>query len=304
MEIEGPPVPASVSAQRSTRCTPSQTSGRSRKSFRDIRGARYNPSAHTPAAPATVEQEREACVDDEDGDNVDVDVEEAEDLNAAAASPPVCSNCVAAAVEVGGTGEDDIRSGCGTPPPVERHVQVEALGEPADISPHVSRAGLGRRASSEAPCEGGWQLHKYPAAVVSDKPPGTFYTIEVLCPDPPRQETGGVSEREAFRACVESDARGVVRNEAVVHARCRGWGMAQLSLIPLSALELEEQTQLVQGGIPRFAYADPAAEPAERPCPPLSTTPLPDRDAPEEYAAWYTEVQDLCRQGGISVSAC
>jgi len=155
---------------------------------------------------------------------------------------------------------------------------------------------------------------------------GTFYTIEVLgfegsaasCAS--TSEPGGMPSRGAGAdarrhrtplppsARRPSAAERACRNVAVVAARCAGRPVGELALIPLDASELADRAQLAATGIPMIPIESSGtvtAQPSPAVSPPDSSRSLsvPDRDAPEEYAAWCSEIQRCCREASATAAA-
>lgn len=155
------------------------------------------------------------------------------------------------------------------------------------------------------PCDSSrWSLRVLSAGV-GNRAPGTFYTIEVLCED-----SDGATQEEPRLACdgtttSEAAGRASRQNAAVVSARCRGWPVAELSLIPYNEFELAEAARLAEGGIARVAAASAYCGQGQCPSPGetsrSSSTPrsLPDRDAPETYLAWCMDMQRRHSQASL-----
>jgi len=148
---------------------------------------------------------------------------------------------------------------------------------------------------------GDWSVQRLSSACC---PPGTFYTVEVLGhePDLPNCsfESGHLGSIDGHYANQVRNRRcSRCRNPAVTAARCRGYPVAELSLIPLDAIEVAEAAQLAQDGITLVAAADIAImDMGLSPRQPQSTSSssLPDRDAAEEYLAWCSEAQQQYRE--------
>merc|ERR1712216_191838 len=85
------------------------------------------------------------------------------------------------------------------------------------------------------------------------------------------------------------------RNARVVAARCKGWPIAELNLIPLDGAEAAANQKLVDRGISCVAASDPAWVSSPRLS--AASSSLPDRDALDEYAAWCVEAQRRCLHG-------
>ncbi|CAE8612025.1 unnamed protein product [Polarella glacialis] len=150
--------------------------------------------------------------------------------------------------------------------------------------------------------------------------PGTFYTVEVLGVEEASSAPNGSDWRSGLSVQVcgrgageprrgggqnrNSDVDSWARNTAVVAARCQGRPGAELALIPLSASEMAELSLLVKGGLPgREAGAWLSASPAGS-SPPSAPSSLPDRDAPEEYAAWCKEAHRQCKGAAGELITC
>lgn len=118
---------------------------------------------------------------------------------------------------------------------------------------------------------------------------GTYYTIEVLCSE--QTDTSDASQTLGFDSCVRSTLE---CNAAVMDARCRGWPVGELRLLPLEETEIADALHLVDHGIPHVSMREPM-QVSSPPCSSTSSS-LPDRDAIEEYAAWCLEARRRCLQ--------
>eukprot|EP00929_Paragymnodinium_shiwhaense_P013180 TRINITY_DN121037_c0_g1_i1.p1 TRINITY_DN121037_c0_g1~~TRINITY_DN121037_c0_g1_i1.p1 ORF type:complete len:1164 (+),score=237.91 TRINITY_DN121037_c0_g1_i1:132-3623(+) len=149
----------------------------------------------------------------------------------------------------------------------------------------------------------GWSLKHMPAA--RSKPcrrsPGTFYSVEVLGAEPgPPSEHGCRSDASASSWSEATGGGQVQQSSAIVAARCKGWPVSALTLIPYDDAELADAARLVQGGIAlvtAFGASggdwDNSEVRTPSPTSRTSSSPrsLPDRDAPEMYKAWCLELQ-------------
>jgi len=122
--------------------------------------------------------------------------------------------------------------------------------------------------------------------------PGTFYTVEVLC----QEQQGG----DCSSGLPREHPGHAHRNVDVLAARCRGWPVSELALIPLDAAEVAEVGRLESEGI---ACVSQSCPPARAPSPPESPpVSLPDRDAAEEYALWCAGVHQQFRAKAAACS--
>eukprot|EP00931_Biecheleriopsis_adriatica_P050604 TRINITY_DN29312_c0_g1_i1.p1 TRINITY_DN29312_c0_g1~~TRINITY_DN29312_c0_g1_i1.p1 ORF type:complete len:919 (-),score=201.15 TRINITY_DN29312_c0_g1_i1:93-2801(-) len=267
-EIEGPKSSAAVAA-------PKQGKVRKRKPFvRDVWGPLRRGASKTPAVPVEAE-------DDLADDEVDTDEEEGEEDESGQQTKEV--EQVHEQAE-----EQNVHQ-------AEQRAEVP-WGDVVERT--AGRFPAGSTAARLASLGGDWSVRRLP---ISARAPGSFYTVEVFCqeesPSPSVSLTSGCGSMH----CQQHGCR----NRAVVAGRCQGWPAAELSLIPLSATELAELSLLAQGGLSaRHQFASSPSPSGSTPGSAPSS--LPDRDAPEEYAAWCAEASRRCVDKGNDerVAAC
>jgi hypothetical protein len=132
-----------------------------------------------------------------------------------------------------------------------------------------------------------WVFRRMP---ITHRAAGTHYTIEVLC-----------AEEEATEHTISISASAHDgRNARIVAARCKGWPVAELNLIPLDRDEIDENYELSKRGISNVVASEPAQ--VSSTCSSTASSSLPDRDAFEEYAAWCAEARSRCLRAQSSTT--
>lgn len=140
------------------------------------------------------------------------------------------------------------------------------------------------------PVSEAWPLRR----LYAGRSPGTFYTVEVLAPEGEKRSSTSSSVDPRSSSFGRIEAHRV--NTEVFVARCQGRPVPELSLIPLDAGELKDAAHLAEAGIGRVVGSSPGWAAALPISPPTS---LPDRDSPEEYAAWCSELEQRCRAAAV-----
>lgn len=113
---------------------------------------------------------------------------------------------------------------------------------------------------------------------LAGQPARTFYSVEVLG----EEEYKCTNDAGIFQTCRDDDKWG--GNLAIRAARCRGWLVKDLVLLPLNAGEEVDIARLTAGGV-EVCSADHVVR-GSSPAPSSSSSSLPDRDARVEFEEW------------------